>query len=91
MSKNKKVFEVSSLFGKRRSVGGSLANNSAALGGSVGGASGSNLTGKAATSNSRYSPAVLKHLEDLNKQRAEEPTGTVTVEEMGQAAQEPDS
>lgn len=81
---------TTSLFGSQRSVGGSFATSNAALSGAVGGASGSNLTGKAATA-SRYSPAVLKHLDELNKKRAEEQTGTVTVEEMGQAAPDSDN
>ena len=78
---------TTSLFGSQRSVGGSFATSNAALGSAMGGASGSNLTGKAA-SGSRYSPAVLKHLDELNKKRAEEQTGTVTVEEMGAATAE---
>jgi hypothetical protein len=81
---------TTSLFGSQRSVGGSFATSNAALGSAMGGASGSNLAGKAATG-SQYSPAVLKHLDTLNKKRAEEQTGTVTVEEIGQAEQGTDN
>lgn len=81
-------WSTASLFSKKRTVAGSFASNDAALGGSVGGRSGSNLSGNATASTSRYSPAVLKHLEELNKKRAKEQTGTVTVEELGQAPQD---
>jgi hypothetical protein len=81
---------TTSLFGSQRSVAGSLAKSSAALGGAVGGASGANLTGKAATTG-RYSPEVLARLNDLNRKRAAEQEGTVTVEEMGQVEEGPGS
>ena len=81
---------TTSLFGSNRSVTGSFANSSAALGGAVGGATGANLTGKAATAG-RYSPDVLARLNELNKKRAAEQDGTVTVEEMGQVKEGPGS
>lgn len=82
---------ITSLFGRKRTVGGSFASSDAALGGAVGSAGGSSLSGKAAASTSRYSPAVLKHLDKLNKKRAEEQTGNVTVEEMGRVTPDSDN
>ena len=82
---------TTSLFGKKRSVTGSFATSNAALGGAVGTASGAGLSANSGGAANAYSPAVLKHLEELNKQRAKEQTGTVTVEEMGQVEEdEPD-
>ncbi len=39
-----------------------------------------------AAATSRYSPAVLEHLNELNRKRAKEKTGSVTIEELGQVA-----
>ena len=78
---------VTDLYGSSRDLGGSLASNSAALEGSVSSNSSSTLTSKA-VSISRYSPAVMQHLNELNQKKAEERTGTVTIEELGQAPDE---
>jgi len=76
------------LYGSTRDLGASLANNSAALEGAVsGGANPSRLAGRAPVA-SRYNPAVLQHLNDINAKKAAERTGTVTVEEMGEATAE---
>jgi hypothetical protein len=48
------------------------------------------LSAKAAGA-TRYSPEVLEHLNELNRKRAEERTGTVTIEEMGQVTDEIDA
>lgn len=74
---------TTSVFGSSRSVSGSFATGNAALGSAMGGASGSNLTRQTAAAG-RYNPAVIERLNELNKKRIEEQTGTVTVEEMGQ-------
>ncbi|HEY5776215.1 MAG TPA: DUF547 domain-containing protein [Xanthomonadales bacterium] len=81
---------VTDLWGSSRDLGGSLANNSAALDGAVSGGNSSRLTTKSVAV-SRYSPAVIKHLNELNQKNAEEKAGTVTIEEMGQAPEETDT
>jgi len=80
---------VTDLWGSIRNLGGSLANNSAALDGAVSGSNSSRLTTKSVAT-SRYSPAVIQRLNELNQKRAEDRTGTVTIEEMGQAPEETD-
>ena len=40
---------------------------------------------------SRYSPEMIQKLTELNQKRAEQREGTVTIEEMGQAADETDA
>jgi hypothetical protein len=80
---------VTDLFGTHSEMGGSMANNSAALLGSVRGAGASNtstaLLAKS-PSMSRYSPEMLENLYQLKeKQEAtREENATVTVEELGQ-------
>ena len=79
---------VTDLYGSSRNLGGSLANSNAALVGAVtGGGNSSRLSSKAAAT-SRYSLAVLEHLNELNRKRAEQRTGTVTIEELGQVSDE---
>ena len=78
---------VTDLFGSSRNLAGSLANSNAALVGAVTGANSSRLASKAAGM-TRYSPEVLEHLNELNRKRAAERTGTVTIEELGQATGE---
>ena len=80
---------VTDLFGSSRNLAGSLANSNAALVGAVTGANSSRLASKAAGM-TRYSPEVLEHLNELNRKRAAERTGTVTIEELGQATGETD-
>lgn len=74
---------VTDLYGSSRDLGGSLSSNAAALDGAASGENSSRLTSKAAAT-SRYNPAVLQHLNELNQKRAAERTGTVTIEEMGE-------
>jgi len=78
---------VTDLYGSGRNLGGSLATNNAALVGAVTGGNSSRLTAKSAIT-SRYSPAVMEHLNEINRKRIEERTGTVTIEELGQSADE---
>ena len=80
---------VTDLFGSSRNLAGSLANSNAALVGAVTGANSSRLASKAAGM-TRYSPEVLEHLNELNRKRTAERTGTVTIEELGQATDETD-
>jgi hypothetical protein len=81
---------VTDLYGSTRNLGGSLANNAAALDGAIaGGGNSSQLTAKSVAT-SRYTPAQIAHLNELNAKNAQERTGTVTVEELGQAADETD-
>ncbi len=75
---------VTDLYGSTRDLGGSFGSSNAALVGGVQGANSSRLTTKAKAA-SRYSPAVLEHLNEINRKREEEKTGTVTIEEMDQA------
>ena len=81
---------VTDLYGSTRNLGGSLANNSAALDGAMPGGNSSKLTSKSVTV-SRYTPEMIAHLNELSEKNARERTGTVTVEEMGQAPEEADS
>ena len=74
---------VTDLFGSSRNLAGSLASSNAALVGAVTGGNSSRLSAKAAGA-TRYSPEVLEHLNELNRKRAAERTGTVTIEELGQ-------
>jgi hypothetical protein len=77
---------IPDLYGSTRDVAGSFANSNAALVGAVTGGNSSRLTSKA-TLSTRYNPAVLDHLNELNKKREAEAraqSGVVTVEEMGQ-------
>lgn len=78
---------VTDLYGSSRNLAGSFGTNNAALVGAVGGANSSRFTAKAGAA-SRYSPAVVEHLNELNRKRDAEKTGTVTIEEMGQAGDE---
>lgn len=78
---------VTDLYGSSRDLAGSLASNAAALDGAVSGGNSSRLTAKSVVA-TRYSPEVIQHLNELNQKRAEERTGTVTIEEMGQAGEE---
>ena len=75
---------VTDLYGSSRDLAGSFGTNNAALVGAVGGGNPSRYTAKAGAV-SRYSPAVVEHLNELNRKREEEKTGKVTIEEMGQA------
>ena len=75
---------VTDLYGSARDLGGSLANNSAALDGAIAGASPGKLTSKSVAT-SRYSPEMIQRLNELNQKKAREKTGTVTIEEIGQA------
>ncbi len=82
---------VSDLFGSSRNLAGSLANSNAALVGAVTGGNPAGLSSKAGGGMTRYSPEVLEHLNELNRKRAEERTGTVTIEELGQVTDETDA
>ena len=75
---------VTDLFGSYRDPAGSIANNSAALmGASRTGSSAKFQSGAPALS--RYSPAVMERLKELEEKRQKPRSGTVTVEELGQA------
>ncbi len=78
---------VTDLWGSQRDVGGSLTHNNAAMMGAVTGAGTASVNSSAAVV-SRYSPAVLEHLKEVQKQRSapQEKTGTVTIEELGQVS-----
>ncbi|MDX2478735.1 MAG: DUF547 domain-containing protein [Desulfuromusa sp.] len=78
---------VTDLYGSTRDLGASLANNNAALAGAVSGGSSSRLTSNSVVA-TRYSPAVLQRLNEINAKKAAERTGTVTIEEMGEAQDE---
>ena len=78
---------VTDLYGTTRDLGGSFGTNNAALVGAVSGGNSSRLTTKA-NAETRYSPAVLKHLKEINRKRQEEKTGSVTIEEMGETPEE---
>lgn len=80
---------VTDIFGVQRDPAGSIANNSAALlGASRTGSSAQFASDAPAVS--RYSPAVLERLNELNQKREQNRTGNVTVEELGQSAELPD-
>ena len=81
---------VTDLYGSTRDLGGSFGSSNAALVGAVQGANSSRLTTKAKAA-SRYSPAVIERLNEINRKREEEKTGTVTIEEMGQKSANSDS
>ena len=74
---------VTDLYGSTRDLGAGLATNNAALAGAVAGGSSSRLTSNSVVA-TRYSPAVLKRLNEINAKKAAERTGTVTIEEMGE-------
>lgn len=74
---------ITDLFGSTRDLGGALASNSAALDGAVSGGNSSRLTTRSVAA-SRYSPAALQKLNEINKKKEEQKTGSVTIEEMGQ-------
>ncbi len=78
---------VTDLYGSTRDLGASLANNNAALAGAVSGGSSSRLTSNSVVA-TRYSPAVLQRLNEINAKKAAERTGTVTIEEMGEVQDE---
>ena len=65
-----------------------MANNSAALVGAVSGGNSSRLTAKS-TVLSKYNPAALQQLNAINQKKADQKSGTVTIEEMGQVSDEP--
>jgi Protein of unknown function, DUF547 len=75
---------VTDLYGSSRNLAGSLANNAAALDGAIAGNSSAKLTSKSVLP-SRYSQEKIQQLNELNQKREEQKTGTVTVEELGQA------
>lgn len=80
---------ITDLYGTTRNLGGSLATNAAALDGAVVG----NNSANAASSytSGRYTPEMIQHLNELAEKRAAQRSGTVTVEEMGQAPEETNS
>ncbi len=78
---------ITDLYGSSRDLGGALANNSAALDGAVSGGNSSRLTARSAVT-SKYSPAVLQKLNEINKKNEDQKTGSVTIEELGQVADE---
>lgn len=78
---------VTDLYGSSRDLGGTMANNSAALDGAVSGGNSSRLTAKSAVL-SKYNPAVLQRLNEINEKKAAQKTGTVTIEEMGEVSDE---
>jgi len=78
------------LYGSTRNLAGSLATNAAALDGAMGSSSTSNLTAKSVAT-SRYTPEMIRHLNELNQKRDAQKKGTVTVEEMGQAPEDTDA
>ena len=80
---------ITDLYGSSRDLSCALASNSAALDGAINGGNPSRLTTKSAVA-SRYNPAVMQKLNELNQKKAEQREGTVTIEEMGQAADETD-
>ena len=79
---------ITDLYGSSRDLGGTMANNSAALDGAIRGGNASRLTAKSAVL-SKYNPAVLQQLNAINQKKADQKTGTVTIEEMGQVSDEP--
>jgi len=82
---------VTDLYGSTRDLGASMANNSAALDGAVsGGANPSRLAGRSPVA-TRYSPEVVQRLHEINAKKAAERSGTVTIEEMGEAPTETDN
>lgn len=80
---------ITDLYGTTRNLGGSLATNAAALDGAVVGNNSANVGSRYATA--RYTPEMIQHLNELAEKRAAQRSGTVTVEEMGQAPEETDS
>jgi hypothetical protein len=78
---------VTDLFGSTRDLTASFGSNNAALVGALGGGESSRLASKTSAA-TRYSPAVIDHLNELNRKRESEKTGTVTVEEIGQIEDE---
>ena len=80
---------ITDLYGSFRDLGANLANNNAALVGAVSNSQPARLSGTGAAV-SRYSPAVMAHLDELNRKRAEseQEVGVVTVEELGQVSDE---
>jgi len=75
---------ITDLYGSSRDLGATLANNSAALDGAVSGGNSSRLTSRSAVT-SKYSPAVLQQLNEINQKKEAQKTGSVTIEELGQA------
>ena len=80
---------IPDIFGYQRDLGGSLANNNAALMGAATGNDSSRFAAKGIETRG-YSPETLKRLAEVQKKKEEERTGTVTIEEMGQAPEETD-
>jgi hypothetical protein len=77
---------ITDLYGTTRNLGGSLATNSAALDGAVVGYNSANAASR--YTNSRYTPEMIQHLNELAQKHAAQRSGTVTVEEMGQSPDE---
>jgi len=76
---------ITDLYGSFRDVGASFANSNAALTGSVPNSQEGRLSSNASAV-SRYNPAVMAHLDELNRKHAEseKEVSVVTVEELGQ-------
>lgn len=83
---------ITDLYGSQRSVSGSFSHSNAAMMGAVSGAGTASVNTTAATV-SRYSPEVLAHLQEIQRQRTkpQEKTGVVTIEELGQVTDETDN
>jgi hypothetical protein len=77
---------ITDLYGTTRNLGGSLATNAAALDGAVVGNNSANTASR--YTNARYTPEMIQHLNELAQKHAAQRSGTVTVEEMGQAPDE---
>ncbi|MBT8072416.1 MAG: DUF547 domain-containing protein [Xanthomonadales bacterium] len=80
-------WSVTDLYGNNRNLAGSFGTNSAALAGAASGENSSRYASQAGAA-SRYSPAVLAHLQALKRKKEAEKTGTVTIEELGQVEEE---
>ena len=80
---------ITDLYGSHRDVGAHFANSSAALVGSTNNSQTPSFSRKA-DAGSRYSPTVLSHLDEINRNREESDTqiSVVTVEELGQVSGE---
>jgi hypothetical protein len=80
---------ITDLYGSYRDIGGNFANSNAALT-SSGSNSQAGRSSSSAAAISRYSPAVMAYLDELNRKRAgsEREVGVVTVEELGQVSEE---
>ncbi len=81
---------IPDIFGYQRDLGGSLASNNAALMGAASGNDSSRFAAKGIETRG-YNPETLKRLNELQKKQEEQRTGTVSIEEMGQAPEETDT